>query len=97
MLYQATHAIQKTQCSMPTHKILHDVFTQWFLVHSFSTFIFVTTFLHFLLMPLLNAMSAYIELFIYSTPLVKLLSVFRVPVTWKHLKAVATKTFFVCI
>ena len=60
------------------------------MILSFSTFIFVTSSLHFLLLPLLNAMSAYMELFVYSALFIKLLLIFRVPVTWKHLKAVPT-------
>ena len=85
-----TRHAKNTRVVCPTLKTLHNVLTQWFVVHSFSTFIFVTSSLHFLLLPLLNAISTYIELFVYSTLFIKLLLVFRVHVTWKHLKAVPT-------
>ena len=85
-----TRHTKNTRVVCPTLKTLHNVLTQWFVVLSFSTFIFVTSSLRFLLLPLLNAMSVYIERFVYSTLFIKLLLIFCVPVTWKHLKAVPT-------
>lgn len=58
-----THHIKDTRVLCCTPKTFYDMLTHWFLIHLFSTL--------FVLSPLLNAFSVYIQLFLYFTSFIK--------------------------